>query len=109
MERHSVTEDVAVDGSGNLSAVGALTLSNTVPGQPGFMAQPGTAGTNGYGTFTLAADGSWTYTANDSQTAIQRLGAGQSITEAKIPGLRSAAEVMVQSIIDTAQAAQEAA
>jgi chromosome partitioning protein len=35
--------------------------------------------------------------------------AGQSITEAKIPGLRSAAEVMVQSIIDTAQAAQEAA
>jgi chromosome partitioning protein len=35
--------------------------------------------------------------------------AGQSITEAKIPGLRSAAEMMVQSIIDTAQAAQEAA
>jgi chromosome partitioning protein len=35
--------------------------------------------------------------------------AGQSITEAKIPSLRSAAEVMVQSIIDTAQAAQEAA
>jgi chromosome partitioning protein len=35
--------------------------------------------------------------------------AGQSITEARIPGLRSAAEVMVQSIIDTAQAAQEAA
>jgi chromosome partitioning protein len=35
--------------------------------------------------------------------------AGQSITEAKIPGLRSAAEVMVQSIIDTAQAAREAA
>ena len=35
--------------------------------------------------------------------------AGQSITEAKIPGLRSAAEMLVQSIIDTAQAAQEAA
>jgi chromosome partitioning protein len=35
--------------------------------------------------------------------------AGQSITEAKILGLRLAAEVMVQSIIDTAQAAQEAA
>jgi chromosome partitioning protein len=34
--------------------------------------------------------------------------AGQSITEAKIPGLRAAAEVLVQSIIDTAQAAQEA-
>jgi chromosome partitioning protein len=35
--------------------------------------------------------------------------AGQSITEAKISGLRSAAEMLVQSIIDTAQAAQEAA
>ena len=35
--------------------------------------------------------------------------AGQSITEAKIPGLRSAAEMLVQSIIDTVQAAQEAA
>jgi chromosome partitioning protein len=35
--------------------------------------------------------------------------AGQSITEAKLPGLRSAAEMLVQSIIDTAQAAQEAA
>ena len=35
--------------------------------------------------------------------------AGQSITEAKILGLRSAAEVMVQSIIDAAQAAKEAA
>jgi chromosome partitioning protein len=35
--------------------------------------------------------------------------AGQSITEAKILGLRSAAELMVQSIIDAAQAAKEAA
>ena len=34
-----------------------------------------------YGTFTLAANGAWTYTANDSQTAIQQLGAGQSITD----------------------------
>ena len=39
------------------------------------------AGTNGYGTFTLDAAGNWTYTANDSQAAIQQLGAGQSITD----------------------------
>jgi chromosome partitioning protein len=34
---------------------------------------------------------------------------GQAITEAKVPGLRSAAEALVQSIIDAAQAVQEAA
>src|SRR5207302_1426632 len=41
--------------------------------------QPSHAGT--YGTFTLAANGNWTYTASDSQMAIQQLGAGQSITD----------------------------
>ena len=33
------------------------------------------------GTFTLAADGTWTYTASNSQTAIQQLNAGQSLTD----------------------------
>src|SRR4029079_19121808 len=40
-----------------------------------------TAGSNGFGTFTLDAAGNWTYTADDSQTAIQQLGQGQSITD----------------------------
>src|SRR2546429_8654663 len=39
------------------------------------------AGSNGYGSFTLDAAGNWTYTAADGQTAIQQLGAGQSITD----------------------------
>ena len=43
--------------------------------------RPSTAGSNGYGSFTLAADGSWTYTADNSQAAIQQLGAGQSLTD----------------------------
>src|SRR5205823_4705470 len=50
-------------------------------GQSNFVPQAGTAGSNGYGTFTLAADGSWNYTASDSQTAVQQLGAGQSLTD----------------------------
>src|SRR5437868_2809162 len=77
----AVTEEVAVDGSGNLTTGGALTIADVDQGQSTFVAQAGTAGSNGYGTFTLAANGAWTYSANDSQTAIQQLGAGQSLTD----------------------------
>src|SRR5206468_192252 len=76
----AVTEDVAVTAA-NLTTTGALTITDADQGQANFTTQAGTAGSNGYGTFTLAADGSWTYTADDSQTAIQQLGAGQSITD----------------------------
>src|SRR5207253_32979 len=75
-----VTEDVNVV-AGNISTSGALTIADVDAGQSNFAAQAGTLGSNGYGTFTLAANGSWTYTANDSQSAIQQLGAGQSITD----------------------------
>jgi len=75
----SVTEDVAVDGSGNLTTGGALTISDVDQGQSNFTAQAATLGS--YGTFTLDAAGNWTYTADDSQTAIQQLGATQSITD----------------------------
>ena len=66
---------------GNLTTSGALTIADVDAGQASFAAQAGTAGSNGYGTFTLAADGSWTYTADNSQAAIQQLGAGQSLTD----------------------------
>src|SRR5205809_777429 len=45
-----------------------LTLDDVDAGQSNFAAQAGTLGSNGYGTFTLAAHGNLTYTANDSQT-----------------------------------------
>src|SRR5206468_1542719 len=76
----AVTEDVAVT-AGNLTTSGALTITDADQGQANFTTQAATAGSNAYGTFTLAADGTWTYTADDSQTAIQQLGAGQSITD----------------------------
>src|SRR5439155_80356 len=74
------TEDVGV-AAGNLTTGGALTIADVDQGQSSFAVQPGTAGSNGYGSFTLDAAGNWTYTAADSQTAIQQLGAGQSITD----------------------------
>ena len=38
-----------------------------------------TAGT--YGSFTLATNGAWTYTASNTNPAIQALGAGDTLTE----------------------------
>src|SRR4029077_17643714 len=64
-----------------LAASGALTIADVDQGQSNFAAQAGTLGSNGYGTFTLDAAGNWTYSADDSQTAIQQLGAGQSLTD----------------------------
>ena len=75
----AVTEDVNVV-AGNISTGGVLTITDPDQGQSNFTAQASTPGSNGYGTFTLAADGTWTYTANNSLTAIQLLNAGQSLT-----------------------------
>ncbi|MET3440641.1 VCBS repeat-containing protein [Variovorax paradoxus] len=74
----AVSEDASTP---NLSTSGALTIADVDAGQSSFTVQPGTAGSNGHGNFTLAADGSWTYTANNSQAVIQQLGAGQSISD----------------------------
>src|SRR5207237_1364453 len=75
-----VCDEVAV-AAACLTTGGALTIADVDQGQSNFTAQPGTAGSNGYGTFTLAASGAWTYSADDSQAAIQQLGAGQSLTD----------------------------
>ncbi|WP_200936035.1 beta strand repeat-containing protein, partial [Variovorax sp. Root411] len=74
----AVTEDASTP---NLSTGGALTIADVDQGQSNFAPQASTAGSHGYGSFALAANGSWTYTANNGQTAIQQLGAGQSITD----------------------------
>src|SRR4029453_8300128 len=98
----SVTEDVAVV-SGNLMASGGLTNAAHDAGQPNFTAQASTLGSNGFGTFTLAANGAWTYTANDSQTAIQQLNAGQSLTDSftAVPSDGTARQVVPVTIPGT--------
>ena len=74
----SVTEDVGVAG-GNIATGGTLTVTDADAGQASFHSQASTAGT--YGTFTLAANGIWTYTAANANPAIQALGVGQTLTE----------------------------
>ena len=77
----SVTEDNGAAGivAGNISTSGALTIVDVDQGQSNFTAQAGSP--QRYGTFTLAADGTWTYSADNSLSAIQELGAGQSLTD----------------------------
>src|SRR5205085_1246428 len=79
----SVTEDNGAAGivAGDLTTGGALTIADVDAGQSNFAIQAGTAGSNHHGTFTLAANGNWTYSADNTQAAIQQLGAGQSITD----------------------------
>src|SRR5207302_340066 len=76
----AVTEDVGV-AAGSLTTGGALTIADVDQSRTDHAAKPGTASSHGYGTFTLAASGAWTYSADDSQAAIQQLGAGQSLTD----------------------------
>src|SRR2546421_8568092 len=77
--------DVVAAAAGNRPTGGGLPITDAERGQPIFPTQAGTAGSNGYGTFTLAADGSWTYTADDSQTSIQHISAVQSRTDSVTP------------------------
>ena len=76
----AVTEDVGVV-AGNLVASGALTIADGDQTESGFVAQAGTVGSSGLGTFTLDAAGHWTYAANDAQIGIQQLGIGQTIAD----------------------------
>src|SRR5439155_1527211 len=72
------TEDVVVVG-GHISTSGALSILDADLRQSNFTQQPSEPGS--FRTFPHDALPSWTYTANDSQTAIQQLGAGQSLTD----------------------------
>ncbi|WP_172205241.1 retention module-containing protein, partial [Niveibacterium sp. COAC-50] len=75
----TMTEDVAVTG-GNLTASGNLAVIDVDAGQAVFATPATLAGT--YGTFTFnTTTGAWTYAANNAQSAIQSLGAGQSLTD----------------------------
>ncbi|MDE2000934.1 MAG: VCBS domain-containing protein, partial [Burkholderiales bacterium] len=74
----SVTEDVAVDGTGHINTGGTLSVTDVDAGQAGFQAN---TVHGAYGTFTIGTDGTWTYLADNSQTAVQQLGAGQTLTE----------------------------
>ena len=71
----SVTEDTQITTSGTLPTPQDTDTHDTVS----FVAQSGTPGT--YGTFTLNADGSYTYVLNNSLSAVQSLGVGETLTD----------------------------
>ncbi|MFN3131910.1 VCBS domain-containing protein [Roseibium sp.] len=76
----NVTEDKGVTG-GNLTTSGTLTISDPDAGEAAFQPLTGGAGAGTYGTLTLDAQGHWTYTADNSQSAIQGLKTGESLTD----------------------------
>ncbi|MCF2872310.1 VCBS domain-containing protein [Octadecabacter sp. G9-8] len=75
----ATTETVTEDTVTVLTVSGALSVTDIDTGEAVFHAQNGTVGT--YGSFDIDAVGAWTYTADNSQTAIQTLGAGETLTD----------------------------
>ncbi|MCF2871860.1 VCBS domain-containing protein, partial [Octadecabacter sp. G9-8] len=73
------TGGVIEDEATTLTATGVLSVTDVDAGEASFVAQSGTVGT--YGSFDINADGAWTYTADNTQAAIQNIGAGQTVTD----------------------------
>ena len=71
----SVTEDTQITTSGTLPTPSDTDVHDTVS----FLTQSGAPGT--YGTFTLSADGSYTYALNNNLPAVQALGVGETLTD----------------------------
>ncbi|MBO9484778.1 VCBS domain-containing protein, partial [Salinisphaera sp. G21_0] len=69
---------VTEDSSDVLSASGTLTISDSDAGEAQFIA---TTITGSYGDLTLDASGQWSYSADNSQSAIQQLGDGETLAE----------------------------
>ncbi len=69
-----VSEDNSVT-----TAAGAISIADADAGQAS-LANPGTS-QGAYGSLALAADGTWTYTIDNSLAATQALGAGDAATE----------------------------
>ena len=73
-ETAAVTEDDAA----TLTASGKLDITDVDTGEAAFSAET-VSGT--YGDLTIDADGNWNYEADNTQTAIQALGDGDSLTD----------------------------
>jgi len=89
-----IQDTVGEDAATLLTAAGAISLVAEYRGSADFVAQT-IAGTNGYGTFTLAADGTWTYAALNAQTDIQALDVGETTD-----GVETAVTVTIEGRTD---------
>lgn len=91
-----VTGSVTEDDAETLTTGGVLTVSDTDAGEAAFVAGD-IAGT--FGTLTVADDGTWSYSADNSQEAIQALDAGQTATDtftvASIDGTEATIDITI--------------
>ncbi|WP_373974348.1 retention module-containing protein [Chitinibacter sp. SCUT-21] len=76
----SVKEDVNVV-EGQISVGGQLTISDADTDESVFIPQTNTTHANGYGSFSVDSDGTWRYTADNSQAVIQRLDDDETLSE----------------------------
>jgi VCBS repeat-containing protein len=72
-DKGQVVEDVT------FTTGGKLDVQDPDPGQSQFVAQPGTPGQ--HGTFTIDANGNWTYNLTNSDPLVQQLGKGETLVE----------------------------
>ena len=75
----SLIEDNNLNSVGNLRASGVLTVTDPDPGESSFTAASGVVGT--YGTLSINAAGEWSYTADNSQSAIQALTSSDTVVD----------------------------
>ncbi len=75
----TVSGAVTEDGSSTLlTTSGTATVSDPDAGEAFF--RPA-SGSTSYGSFTVASDGGWTYSASNNQSAIQSLAAGETLSD----------------------------
>jgi VCBS repeat-containing protein len=78
----AVVEAGSDNNGGTPVATGTLTASDVDNAPDSFQAvATATAGDNGYGSYTMAADGSWTYTLDNANAAVEALDAGDTLTD----------------------------
>ena len=74
----TTTGSLNEEDASTLNATGTLMVTDTDSGEASFTAA---TVTGSYGSLTIDASGSWSYEADNGQTAIQSLGSGDTLTE----------------------------
>ncbi len=74
------TDSVNLAEDGQLTASGRLLVADADHDES-FAAVAGGLSSNGYGSYTIAADGTWTYALNNSHASVQGLKTGQTLTD----------------------------
>ncbi|WP_289298320.1 VCBS domain-containing protein [uncultured Reyranella sp.] len=78
----AVVEAGSDNDGGTPVAIGILAAADVDSAPNSFLAvATATASDNGYGAYTAAADGTWTYTLDNGNAAVEALGAGDTLTD----------------------------